>query len=494
MVKGRKTALNKRVFKQGKRPTKQKRRGNRGSSRHYLQGFEDLPTEIYIHPDHDGSRLKVPSLKHLQLDSDDDNDDDNDHDEDLTTQEESFMIQPDDAFYFDAEPSDITFTQKSTTTTTTNNNNKNIPTSSSTIKSNAKSRKAEKIIPGDDIFISSDDETLMAAFNNNNVMTFHDESAIDQDFIENTDPETWQQLQQWATQRSVDEPNNVDSKEEELYMDDKMDRHYVAPTSHNALFDFGLCDSDDDEFIQQRIRQDKQKQLVDIQQMNWTIRNTLSELPPSLHKGMHGYIKLNKRRKLKEPKRIVNEDDPLANELRRVDRRIRLFFEDHSRRHYQLPAMTLFCRNQVRALAEIYKLHVSFEDLGCKKVGPLISKVQEQTAPLRSRSVERHIQRASKEWFLQQQKEQSIREKKDRAIQIKKKRKTNTFRQRPISEEVEYMVPVGSTAAPLASNNLGHKMLAKMGWKEGDSLGANNDGITDPIQAVIRHKRRGLGA
>ncbi|CAO3660986.1 unnamed protein product [Rhizopus stolonifer] len=51
---------------------------------------------------------------------------------------------------------------------------------------------------------------------------------------------------------------------------------------------------------------------------------------------------------------------------------------------------------------------------------------------------------------------------------------------------------VGSNALPIASSNIGHRMLTAMGWKEGDSIG--NDGIKEPIIAIKRAKRSGLGA
>lgn len=51
---------------------------------------------------------------------------------------------------------------------------------------------------------------------------------------------------------------------------------------------------------------------------------------------------------------------------------------------------------------------------------------------------------------------------------------------------------VGSDAQPISSNNIGHRMLAAMGWKEGDSIG--NNGIKEPIKVTMRAKNRGLGA
>lgn len=36
--------------------------------------------------------------------------------------------------------------------------------------------------------------------------------------------------------------------------------------------------------------------------------------------------------------------------------------------------------------------------------------------------------------------------------------------------------------------------LSLLSWKAGSGLGSNQEGITDPIEAVIRGKRRGLGS
>lgn len=53
---------------------------------------------------------------------------------------------------------------------------------------------------------------------------------------------------------------------------------------------------------------------------------------------------------------------------------------------------------------------------------------------------------------------------------------------------------VGGSAPPLNSDSsIGHAMLLKMGWKPGNSLG-DGTGIVEPITAVVRSKRGGLGA
>ncbi|XP_060844409.1 NF-kappa-B-repressing factor-like [Rhopalosiphum padi] len=45
----------------------------------------------------------------------------------------------------------------------------------------------------------------------------------------------------------------------------------------------------------------------------------------------------------------------------------------------------------------------------------------------------------------------------------------------------------------ISDNNLGNMILKNMGWKEGDGLGKNNQGIKSPIEVVQLKKRVGLG-
>ena len=47
----------------------------------------------------------------------------------------------------------------------------------------------------------------------------------------------------------------------------------------------------------------------------------------------------------------------------------------------------------------------------------------------------------------------------------------------------------------IRSDNIGHKLLSKMGWKEGQGVGAAGNGMTAPIQAGgMKGDNRGLGA
>ncbi|KAL3867492.1 hypothetical protein ACJMK2_044693 [Sinanodonta woodiana] len=52
-----------------------------------------------------------------------------------------------------------------------------------------------------------------------------------------------------------------------------------------------------------------------------------------------------------------------------------------------------------------------------------------------------------------------------------------------------------SVHRPISSGNIGHKLLKKMGWNEGESLGKTNSGIQEPVTVTIRSNQlAGLGS
>ncbi len=53
---------------------------------------------------------------------------------------------------------------------------------------------------------------------------------------------------------------------------------------------------------------------------------------------------------------------------------------------------------------------------------------------------------------------------------------------------------VGEDADPIPENNIGQKMLCNMGWTPGTGLGPSGDGITTPVMAFMRPKRKGFGS
>jgi len=53
---------------------------------------------------------------------------------------------------------------------------------------------------------------------------------------------------------------------------------------------------------------------------------------------------------------------------------------------------------------------------------------------------------------------------------------------------------VGGSAPELGIENKGRAMLERMGWNQGDALGAlNNKGILQPVLHVVKNTKAGLG-
>ncbi|EGO00366.1 hypothetical protein SERLA73DRAFT_180944 [Serpula lacrymans var. lacrymans S7.3] len=53
---------------------------------------------------------------------------------------------------------------------------------------------------------------------------------------------------------------------------------------------------------------------------------------------------------------------------------------------------------------------------------------------------------------------------------------------------------VGKAAPKIGENNIGFKMLASMGWSEGERIGVSSFGLHAPLTAVIKNTKSGLGA
>merc|ERR1719273_2638853 len=63
------------------------------------------------------------------------------------------------------------------------------------------------------------------------------------------------------------------------------------------------------------------------------------------------------------------------------------------------------------------------------------------------------------------------------------------------SDHDSFKTEVASVEQPITSQNKGFKLLSSMGWKEGDGIGKdNNKGRLEPINAIQRAERSGLGS
>ena len=53
---------------------------------------------------------------------------------------------------------------------------------------------------------------------------------------------------------------------------------------------------------------------------------------------------------------------------------------------------------------------------------------------------------------------------------------------------------VGHAAPKIGETNVGFRMLAQMGWAEGERIGSSMKGIENPLTAIIKTTKAGLGA
>jgi RNA-binding protein 5/10 len=77
----------------------------------------------------------------------------------------------------------------------------------------------------------------------------------------------------------------------------------------------------------------------------------------------------------------------------------------------------------------------------------------------------------------------------NRAEEIRKLNSTSGKGKKPISFQMKKRSnPLGSAisaSTPISEENIGNKLLQKMGWKAGEGLGAKKDGITAPIEVFF---------
>ncbi|EGG03368.1 uncharacterized protein MELLADRAFT_72588 [Melampsora larici-populina 98AG31] len=66
---------------------------------------------------------------------------------------------------------------------------------------------------------------------------------------------------------------------------------------------------------------------------------------------------------------------------------------------------------------------------------------------------------------------------------------------RPIQGNNKDGTLVGQGASEIGQENVGFRLLAKMGWTKGDTMGSisSNNGLTAPLMAVVKNSKNGLG-
>ncbi|KAI8985036.1 hypothetical protein BDB01DRAFT_896608 [Pilobolus umbonatus] len=316
------------------------------------------------------------------------------------------------------------------------------------------------------------------------------ENDLLNDFIENIDLEEGESLRDLL--RTVDDSSNDD-------VDMSFDKYdYDSLLTH---------DYDEDD-ISKELQQEEKMIMKDYKQpgrqkngsFNAEFFNqAIRDVPPSLKPGMRRWAEKQARReerekKKKEMKQRKKERQEEAGEIDRsqllkVDERIRDFIQDRSITSLQFAPMPTTFRRHVHTLVRVYQLKSSSSGSGNSRC-ITITKTAKSHIPR---------DRTNIDTFISNMQENMDRQNKKSTAQYTKAQTygSKTGNSKSKKEKSTGPVPgtvVGAEASPIGEGNVGHRMLALMGWKEGQSLGTANGGIIAPIEAVIRKKNLGLGS
>ncbi|WVF70475.1 hypothetical protein IAT40_005265 [Kwoniella sp. CBS 6097] len=176
---------------------------------------------------------------------------------------------------------------------------------------------------------------------------------------------------------------------------------------------------------------------------------------------------------------------PSGLPLEIVDHKIQMFLEDKGKNSLALPPMDKEGRKKVHMLAEAYGLKSKSRGSG-KTRFPVLIKTKRSGRLIDERKIERLLSASSQSGggFY-------------KALYSKgaggggKGVKGRPSAGPSIRHKEGDMV--GHGAERIGMDNIGHKLLSKMGWAEGDKIGLGS-GLEAPIVAIVKNTKSGLGA
>ncbi|KAF7728483.1 hypothetical protein EC973_006036 [Apophysomyces ossiformis] len=422
-------------------------------------------------------------------------------------------------FYFDSNPSEP-----------------NMQAEKPTVNKKQKKSKKTKLVRGDDLYLSEDSQLEEE---------MDDESMeILRDYMENTSLDEMDLLQHLTSQLDRLEDDSIYDYgllEDEYSEEDDLDHEerlleYESDDDEDSYDEFYSSAKDLEEvsptaFASENTRtqgisskkfaKDSSDAFerntpnwreIEISPFQRSLEDALAQVPPGLQAGLRGKLaferKMEKQRhrmQLKEKKRSKEGKERKGNDhldLRKIDSRIRDFIKDDSISSYHFQPMSKHTRRQIHLLARAYNLDSSSIGHGAHRT-PTLTKTDRTFMPTDRRYIDRFIEEAQMTIDL---KYKMASRKALRPEPLPKGKKFNLPKHSgpkkggpksnkgAVDTGPAHGTVVGSGVAPIGESNVGHRMLAALGWKQGDALGANNDGIRVPIEAVIRKKRRGLGS
>lgn len=171
-----------------------------------------------------------------------------------------------------------------------------------------------------------------------------------------------------------------------------------------------------------------------------------------------------------------------ANNLVQLDNQIHDFLDDDGHGTMALPPMDKRSRAQVHMLADAYSLKSKSRGAGRSRFITLI-KVQRSGKNVDTRKVKSILYGRGDESF-------GIRGPRGLKAKGGTSGGSKTGGSAPANIDGS---AVGSGADKIGADNIGHRLLTMMGWAEGSGVGANQDGMSEPVGATIKNSKGGLG-
>ncbi|KAI7867471.1 uncharacterized protein EV154DRAFT_571635 [Mucor mucedo] len=317
-------------------------------------------------------------------------------------------------------------------------------------------RKKQKIIQDDSIYLDSDDDDM---FLNDDVSSISSSEDV----------EMLQALSHWG-------------KKDILQFSEPTRGHKMTSDDEDYAILEGatmgdICESDEDFSLDD----DEEDNILHEPGMDFDL---LENVPESLKNSYRGIMQQEKSRLKKQAKAQRNfnsrkkekKELPKQNKDNMLDQILHEFIRRDHIQTYKLSNLTYHGRSMVvPKIAKLFQLELSHSD--SKKKNIVLRKTSKTCIPL---SYKEHLKKTSKHVM------------KTKPIPSTRKRDGNDSR--AMRDNQNHGKLVASDSVPISSSNIGHRMLAAMGWKQGNAIGNNGDGITEPVKVFMRANRRGLGA
>lgn len=209
--------------------------------------------------------------------------------------------------------------------------------------------------------------------------------------------------------------------------------------------------------------------------------------------------KLRKAKKNKGKKgALLSDSDDTEDELDivQLDRKMRNFvLFDLDDDMLALPPMSKKMRVAVHLLSDAYGLRSDSQGKGAKRF-PVVQRTKRSLgpgAPIDDRRVQAIIATAKGEYVARNVVWRGKQQGLIRALRAEARTSGGGRGPAPVNKGARGFVErnrdghvVGQGADPLGETNIGFRLLARMGWTEGQQIGLQAGGITDPIAARIK--------